>query len=251
MRKMLSCLFGILFIFGQTNGFIQEGEEISLVGYDISRLEEQIAKCGAKLMSANVTEEDKKAAAWAYLARANVFYEAGQPRVYKYALGDFRRVLHLQPDNVEAKEKAAQIVAIYQSMERPVPENGKVPDFERKSPFRFITIPDEIVFKPRQPIIQEYGSIAANIPYWYRFSLPNHSKLGLTLTARKGNSTLSLSSVQAKQDKPLAANVTAWRGTISPGGEYLIKIDPGESERCEFVLRLTITRPGSKKSGKN
>jgi hypothetical protein len=87
-------------------------------------LDAKIAKADAKAKAANATDADKKAAAAAYVERANVYYSAQQPQLYKFALGDFRRALHYDPNNSEARGKMDQIVSIYQSMGRPVPTNG-------------------------------------------------------------------------------------------------------------------------------
>jgi len=67
------------------------------------------------------------AAADAYLARGNVYWSAGQPRLYKYALADFRQVLKYDPDNDEARQKIDTIEGIYRSMGRPIPEVSQEP----------------------------------------------------------------------------------------------------------------------------
>ena len=68
------------------------------------------------------------AAASAYLERANVFYNAGNPSLYKIALRDFRRTLRYDPNNEEARAKRDQIVDIYtNSLGRPVPDLGNEP----------------------------------------------------------------------------------------------------------------------------
>lgn len=87
-------------------------------------LDAKIAKAEAKAKAAKASEADKKAAAAAYVERANVYYNAQQPMLYKFALGDFRRALRYDPANAEAKSKMDEIVSIYQSMGRPVPNNG-------------------------------------------------------------------------------------------------------------------------------
>jgi hypothetical protein len=87
-------------------------------------LDAKIAKAEAKAKAAKASDADKKAAAAAYVERANVFYNAQQPMLYKFALGDFRRALRYDPSNAEAKTKMDEIVSIYQSMGRPVPNNG-------------------------------------------------------------------------------------------------------------------------------
>jgi hypothetical protein len=85
-----------------------------------AKIEKTLGKANAKGASA----ADKKAAADAYKDRADFYYSAGDPRLYRYALGDYRRVLRFDPDNDEAKERVAYLIDIYHSMNRPVPDNG-------------------------------------------------------------------------------------------------------------------------------
>jgi len=101
------------------------GSERSLA--DTAELDARIKKAAEKAKAPGASAADKKAAADAYLARGNVYYSAGQPRLYKYALADFRQVLKYDPENGEAKEKVDTIVSIYQSMGRPVPEVSPEP----------------------------------------------------------------------------------------------------------------------------
>ncbi|HKQ53286.1 MAG TPA: hypothetical protein VJT74_13010 [Pyrinomonadaceae bacterium] len=96
-------------------------------GTDTTALDAKVAEAEAKAKAAGATAADKKAAAFAYLARANVFYTAGNPSLYKFALRDFRRTLKYDPANEEARAKKQQIEDIYQSMGRPVPDLGNEP----------------------------------------------------------------------------------------------------------------------------
>ena len=96
-------------------------------GIDTAALDAKIEKAEAKAKAKNATQADKRAAAAAYLERADVFMNAGRPSLYKYALRDYRRTLRYQPDNKQAQESANTIVSIYQSMGRPVPELGNEP----------------------------------------------------------------------------------------------------------------------------
>ncbi len=89
--------------------------------------DERIEKAAKKADASGASAADKQAAAEAYLARGNVYRDAGNPRLYKFALGDYRRALRYDPTNSEAKEKMDEIVSIYQSMGRPVPTNGLEP----------------------------------------------------------------------------------------------------------------------------
>ncbi|HEV2802974.1 MAG TPA: tetratricopeptide repeat protein [Pyrinomonadaceae bacterium] len=100
------------------------GSAAKPTGIDTSVLDAKIEKAEAKAKASGASQVDKNAAAAAYLERGNVYRDAGQPVLYRYALGDYRRALRYQPDNAEAREKMNEIVSIYQGMGRPVPENG-------------------------------------------------------------------------------------------------------------------------------
>jgi hypothetical protein len=91
---------------------------------DTAALDEKIDKLEAKVKAGSATAADKKALADVYLQRANTYRDAGSPRLYKFALGDYRRVLRYDPANAEAKAKMDEIISIYNSMGRPVPTNG-------------------------------------------------------------------------------------------------------------------------------
>jgi hypothetical protein len=95
---------------------------------DTSALDKKVETAEQKAKASNATKADKEAAAAAYLERANVFYNAGNPSLYKFALRDFRRTLRYDPDNAEARAKRDQIVDIYtNSLHRPVPDLGNEP----------------------------------------------------------------------------------------------------------------------------
>lgn len=94
---------------------------------ETKELDAEIASAEQKAKASGASEADKRAAASALVKRGNVYYAAGQPRLYKFALGDFRRALRYQPDNAEAREKMDTIVSIYEGMGRPVPSNGTEP----------------------------------------------------------------------------------------------------------------------------
>ncbi|HEY1402770.1 MAG TPA: hypothetical protein VGB05_01450 [Pyrinomonadaceae bacterium] len=96
-------------------------------GIDTAALDTKIERAEAKAKASGATQADKLAAAAAYLERGNLYRDAGQPTLYKFALGDYRHALRYQPDNAEARGKMNEIVSIYQSMGRPVPDNGNEP----------------------------------------------------------------------------------------------------------------------------
>lgn len=85
-----------------------------------AKIEKALKKASAKGASA----ADKKAAADAYMERANFYWGAGNVQLYRFALGDYRRVLKYDPDNQEAKEKIDYLISVYRQLNRPVPDNG-------------------------------------------------------------------------------------------------------------------------------
>lgn len=89
---------------------------------DTKELDKRVKDAAEKAKAPGASASDKKAAAEAYLARGNVYFNAGQPRLYKYALADFKQVIRHDPGNEEATEKIKTIEDIYRSLGRPVPE---------------------------------------------------------------------------------------------------------------------------------
>ena len=90
-------------------------------------LDDNVQKAEAKMKAGGASEADKKAAADAYFARADHFRGQGRPQLYKFALADYRRGLRLDPSNSGARKKMDEIVQIYESLGRPVPELGNEP----------------------------------------------------------------------------------------------------------------------------
>jgi hypothetical protein len=87
-------------------------------------LDAKIEKAEAKAKAAGASDSDKKAAARAYFDRANFFRDQGTPALYKFALADYRRGLRYDPSDADARAKMDEIVDIYKSMGRPVPDLG-------------------------------------------------------------------------------------------------------------------------------
>ena len=87
-------------------------------------LDAKIEKAEAKAKAAGASEADKRAAAAAYFERADFYRDQGSPQLYKFALRDYRVGLRYDPGAKEPRAKMDEIVSIYQSMGRPVPELG-------------------------------------------------------------------------------------------------------------------------------
>jgi hypothetical protein len=94
---------------------------------DTPELDAKIEKAEAKAKAAGASEADKRAAAAAYFERADFFRGQGDPKLYRFALRDYRIGLRYDPAAREPRAKMDEIVQIYQSMGRPVPDLGNEP----------------------------------------------------------------------------------------------------------------------------
>ena len=90
-------------------------------------LDAKIEKAEAKAKAGGASDADKKAAAAAYFERADYFRDQGNPTLYKFALRDYRVGLRYDPSASGPRQRMDEIVQIYQSMGRPVPDLGKEP----------------------------------------------------------------------------------------------------------------------------
>lgn len=91
---------------------------------DTPELDAKIEKAEAKAKAAGASDADKKAAARAYFERADFFRDQGSPVLYKFALRDYRIGLRYDPTDKDARGKMDEIVEIYKSLGRPVPDLG-------------------------------------------------------------------------------------------------------------------------------
>jgi hypothetical protein len=87
-------------------------------------LDAKVEKAEAKARAAGANESDKKTAAAAFFARADFFRDQGDPKLYRFALRDYRIGLRYDPTAKEPRARMDEIVRIYQSMGRPVPDLG-------------------------------------------------------------------------------------------------------------------------------
>jgi hypothetical protein len=90
-------------------------------------MDAKIQKAEAKAKAAGASEADKKAAAAAYFERADFFRDQGDPKLYRFALRDYRIGLRYDSSAKEPRAKMDEIVKIYQMMGRPVPDLGNEP----------------------------------------------------------------------------------------------------------------------------
>jgi hypothetical protein len=207
---------------------------------DTPALDVSIAKAEAKASSPSASASDKGAAAAAYLERGNIYYNAQTPRLYKFALADFRRALKYQPDLTEAREKADQIESIYRSLGRPVPLNGNEPPEKL----------NETVAGARRVELKSESGLATGRT---KDEVETGGIRDYVFTARAGQ-TISVSSQSEKQavhfnlyqvrDGALirwALDVGNWSGEITQTGEYVIRVGPVRG-KSEFTLQVKSSK---------
>lgn len=104
---------------GGKSHWTQSGDPI-----DTKKFDAAIASAEMALRKSPNDDNAKKAAAQAYLDRANALTGARQ---YASALGDYRKVVKYDPSDDEAKNWIQQITGIYASMNREAPKEGEEP----------------------------------------------------------------------------------------------------------------------------
>ncbi len=97
----------------------QSGNPIDTTGFD-----SEIKQIQDKIKSNAKDESLKKSLADSFVKRGIALTEARQ---YASALGDYRKAQKLDPENEEAKKWIAQIISIYESINREYPKEGEEP----------------------------------------------------------------------------------------------------------------------------
>jgi hypothetical protein len=212
---------------------------IEIEGLDLSALDAKVADAAAKA-SAGGQSAERLAAAAAYLERANVFYNAERPALYKLALGDFRRALRFQPDNAEARAKAEQITSIYQAMKRPVPANGGEGDRYNDPAARFQTKPSQINFPAGKPVPMVLSEkLPAGVSYVYEFVADAGRHVVAELTTQEGKAVLQIYRGRVEEVSLVPSEETRWDGVVADAGQYLIKISPRDGP-ATYRLKVTV-----------
>jgi tetratricopeptide (TPR) repeat protein len=96
---------------------------------DSAKVDADIARAQKEFDAAKGNATKKKALADAFFARGELLRDNAQ---YASALGDYRKVLKLEPSNAKAQERIDEIVGIYNSMNREYPPEGQEPEALRK-----------------------------------------------------------------------------------------------------------------------
>jgi tetratricopeptide (TPR) repeat protein len=232
MRQIYKPLALSLVLFISVSAYFAQSAQnapVEIEGWDISGLDAKIAELATKANAISASLQDKGAAANAYLERANFFYEAGRPSLYKLAVGDFRRVLRLQPENQEAQEKLEMIVSIYKAMDRPVPEQGNEKDAYNDPSVRYKLKPQLIKFSPEEKTVTLSERMQSGIAYVYEFNGNTGQQMFVKMKVDNAAAAFDVYKGQIDNASQIISEVTEWRGVIPEDGKYLIKVKPKEN----------------------
>ena len=204
-------------------------------------LDVRIAKAEAKLAAAGATDADRAAAAAAYLARGNVYYSAGTPSLYKFALGDFRRALKYDPANSEARTKATQIVEIYESMGRPVPTNGDEPP-ERLQ--EMLAKAERLTFAGEPAAAGASGEITRGAVRDYVMAIPAGRRVRVKLAPAEGpaRNPVAFSFYEVSDGAVVRLGMGSdWSGDLERETQYIVRIGP-LTHGARYRLEVTHDR---------
>jgi hypothetical protein len=205
-------------------------------------LDLRIARAESRLAAAGATDADRAAAAEAYLARGNVYYAAGTPALYKFALGDYRRALRYRPSLGEAREKAGQITSIYESMGRPLPTNGDEPA-ERLE--EMTAKAERLTFAGDPSAAAAAGEIARGAVRDYVMTIPAGRRVRVRLTPADGpaRNPVAFNFYEAREGAAvrLALGATDWSGDLERESQYLVRVGP-LTHGARYRLEVTHDR---------
>jgi hypothetical protein len=209
-------------------------------GWDISALDERIRAAVTKAEAPGAGARERRAAAAAFLARANVLRDLGAPAFYKFALGDFRRALRFEPGNAEAREKADEIIHIYRSMRRPVPEQGNASPGGGYTVEMFRTTPRRVEFGPGGLFRDERPKVSALVAHTYEFDARAGQTLSADLAPKAGRGAVfDLLLRDHAGARRLAEGARSGRYVLPSEGKYLLRVY-SKREPSGYELRASL-----------
>ncbi|MBV9924378.1 MAG: hypothetical protein JOZ96_04995 [Acidobacteria bacterium] len=241
MRGLLSLaltLAAALAAFAQTPP--GDFKEVEVVGWDYSDFDEKIREAVSKANERGAGEAERRAAAEALSARADFFWKAGAPSLYKYALGDYRQVLRLRPDDAEARERLDTIVNIYEQLSRPVPANGEAKPGERAPVELFKTTPKPLSFEPGKPYA-ENGEVFERVAFVYKFEALAGQRLSVEVKPQyKAVAFFDLLAQEAGGTRALLKRATKDDYLLPAAGSYLIRVYAKGEGRAGYSLSAEL-----------
>ncbi len=213
--------------------------EPGLDGWDFSRLDKKVKDAVRAAAAEGAGENERLTAASALLERANYFWSAGQPRLYKFALGDFRHVLHFQPDNAEAREKLDTIVSIYESMQRPVPENGNQKRGGRYLVETFKTVPKQVAFERGKVYADSEHGVSSSVAFVYEFGARAGQWLNVNIRPKDDGAVFDLYLEGEGEPSALISGARSKKYYLPVAGKYLIRIY-SQADSADYELKAEL-----------
>jgi hypothetical protein len=235
----LTLLAALFFIGAQSSSQQFKTVESGVVGLDLSGYDGKIKEAVAKASEPGAGEREKLAAASALKERADYFYGAGRPPLYKFALGDYRNVLRFQPDNSEAKERVDTIVSIYESMRRPVPQNGNAESDGRYLVEVFKTVPKQMDFETDKSYSDRETGLSGGAAFVYEFSAPAGKRLSVDIQSRGGDAAFDLMPEGAGNAPALVSGKKNKSYALPIAGKYLIRVYVKSGE-ADYEMKATL-----------
>ncbi|HEV2707013.1 MAG TPA: hypothetical protein VGV59_13890 [Pyrinomonadaceae bacterium] len=220
----------------------------SISEIDTTALDAKITRAVARADAPAATRADKKAAAKAYFERADIYRDAGNPRLYRFALGDYRRGLRYDPTNADARAKMDEIVSIYQSMRRPVPTNGLEEAATNAStspqvsaePASQNSQAKRIRFRRGRNSATVTGAIVVgSAGDEYLIGARAGQRIALSITSPEKNAVFDLYKVRPEEPGEIVLEKQSWNGVLKEEGDYLIRVGSVRGN-AGYTLRVTI-----------
>lgn len=221
-----------------------EGEiftTVELKGWDLSSYDDKIRDAVLRDIEPRAGRSARRALAAALAARGNFFRDQGIPSFYKYALGDFRRAVRFRPDDKDSKQKADEIVEIYESLGRPVPQNGNTDSGGGYPVELYKTTPERIPLEPGKSYAYD-GGVFARVGYVYEFDGLAGQKVSVAVASKEGKSSVVFDLYEIElRGRRRALDLGSARAdyTLPLKGKYLISVY-SKSGGSDYVLTASM-----------
>ena len=199
---------------------------VELKGWDLSWYDDRIRDAVMKGIGPRARRSSRRALAAALAARGNFFRDQGVPSFYKYALGDFRRAVRFWPGDEDSKRKADEIVGIYESLGRPVPQNGNTESGGGYPVELYKTTPERIPLEPGKSYAYA-GSVPARVAYVYEFDGLAGQRVSVAVAPKEGKGSVVFDIYEVeRRGRRRAFDLGSARAdyTLPLRGKYLIHV---------------------------
>ena len=219
---------------------------VEIEGWDFSSYDEKIREAVTKAGLKGAGESERRAAAVALAERANFFRDVGLPTFYKYALGDFRHALRFDPDDGDSKGKADEIVSIYETMKRSVPQNGNAKSGDINLVEMFKTTPKLMAFEPDKTY-EHIGDLPGRAAFFYEFAALAGQRLSVDVRPHgwggeqvgRSDAVFDLYLEDARGRTALVEGAARKNYTLPTEGKYLIRVY-SKAGQSDYFLQVSL-----------